>query len=360
MIESRSVAIAIVTYNSSRFIRQCLQYVLAQNYPRLEIIVIDNASSDATPAILQDVKDSQHKGRSLRVVYNRENTGFAGGQNQAIGLTSADWVLTLNPDVRLSSDFISRLVVATQEADPTVGSICGKLLGMAADFKLPSRPVFDSTGIFFTPNLRHLDRGSRELDIGQYEEAEYVFGATGAACLYRRTMIDDISLDGEFFDNDFFAYREDADVAWRAQLLGWKCLYTPAAVAYHVRSVLPSNRASLPAIINMHSVKNRWLLRIKNMTGGLYRRHWLTVTWRDCIVIGGCLLREFSSLRAFVLLFHAWSRTWRKRRAIMASRRAADDYLADWFSYQPVSFPLPPAVHARITSPDAGESVARG
>jgi GT2 family glycosyltransferase len=162
-----------------------------------------------------------------------------------------------------------------------------------------------------------------------------VFGATGAACLYRRAMIDDISIDGEFFDSDFFAYREDADVAWRAQLLGWKCLYTPLARAYHVRSVLPANRRSLPSAINMHSVKNRWLLRIKNMTGPLYRRHWLAITWRDAVVIAVCLLREFSSLRAFVLLARAWPRAWKKRRIIMQRRRVTDDSLSGWFRSRP-------------------------
>ena len=102
---------------------------------------------------------------------------------------------------------------------------------MNSDFEAPARPVFDSTGIYMTPNLRHLDRGSRIPDKGQYDRSEYVFGGTGAACLYRRAMIDDISIRNEFFDADFFAYREDADVAWRAQLLGWRCLYNPLAVA---------------------------------------------------------------------------------------------------------------------------------
>jgi GT2 family glycosyltransferase len=153
-------------------------------------------------------------------------------------------------------------------------------------------------------------------------------------------MIDDISIAGEFFDADFFAYREDADVAWRAQLRGWKCLYTPRATAYHVRTVLPANRSALPAIINMHSVKNRWLLRIKNMTADLYRRHWFSIAGRDCVVIAACCVREFSSLRAFVLLFRAWPRTWRKRREIMRRRRATDDYLAAWFSWEPKSYPV--------------------
>ena len=136
----------------------------------------------------------------------------------------------------------------------------------------------DSTGIYFTPMLRHLDRGSQEVDNGHYLNFEYVFGATAAAALYRREMIDDISIHGEFFDSDFFVYREDADVAWRAQLLGWSCLYTPHARGYHVRNVLPGNRRALPAAINMHSVKNRFLMRIKNMTGDLYRRNWFSIT----------------------------------------------------------------------------------
>src|SRR4051794_4021488 len=278
------VAIAIVTYNSAAFIRRCLEYVFEQDYTPFEVIVVDNASRDGTPEILREFEER------IRVAYNRENTGFARAQNQAISLSKAAWILTLNPDTRLTRDFLTKLIEAG-EADPTVGSVCGKLLAMSPDFELLAQPVFDSTGIYFTPNQRHFDRGSREPDHGQYERPEYVFGATGAACLYRRAMIDDISIDGEFFDPDFFAYREDADVAWRAQLLGWKCLYPPRARAYHVRSVLPADRRSLPAAVNMHSVKNRWLLRIKNMTGPLYRRYWLAITWRDAVVIAGCLFR---------------------------------------------------------------------
>ena len=322
------VAIAVVTYNSASFIRRCLEYVFEQDYSPYEVIVIDNASQDSTPAILREFESR------IRAVYNRENVGFAAGQNQAIALTQAAWILTLNPDTRLARDFLSRLVEAG-EADPSAGSVCGKLLAMSPDFEPLPEPVFDSTGIYFTPNQRHFDRGSRQPDRGQYERAEYVFGATGAACLYRRAMIEDISIDGEFFDPDFFAYREDADVAWRAQLLGWKCLYTPLARAHHVRSVLPVNRRSVSPLVNMHSVKNRWLLRIKNMTGPLYRRYWLAITWRDLVVVAGCLLREFSSLRAFLLLARAWPRAWKKRRIIMQRRRATDDALFGWFRSTP-------------------------
>jgi len=320
-----TVAVTIVTFNSARFIAQCLKFVMEQDYPGLEIVVVDNASSDGTAAILKQFESK------IKVVYNQQNLGFAGGQNQAMSLSNADWWLVLNPDVRLTPNFVSTLIAAG-EADPEIGSVCGKLLVMAPDLTIPKEPIFDSTGIVFTPNLRHFDRGSQLPDQGQFEKAEYVFGATGAACLYRRKMMDDIALNGEYFDDDFFAYREDADLAWRAQLYGWKCLYTPKAVAYHVRHVLPDKRSDLPALINMHSVKNRWLMRIKNITADLYLRHFVAITVRDCLVVGGCLIREFSSLRGFVIVARLWRKTWAKRRVIMQKRRVSNEYMAAWFT----------------------------
>src|SRR6202167_2607303 len=328
------VSVTIVTYNSGRFIKRCLESVLEQKYPNLEVIVVDNASTDGTVDILEQFEEQ------VRIYYNDENIGFAAAQNQAIGLSSGEWVLTLNPDVLLLKNFIQAMVDAGN-IDPKVGSVCGKLLTILANFDLPDRQLVDSTGIYFTPMLRHLDRGSQEVDNGHYLNFEYVFGATAAAALYRRQMIDDISIDSEFFDPDFFVYREDADVAWRAQLMGWRCIYTPLARGYHVRAVLPGNRRALPPVINMHSVKNRFLMRIKNMTPDLYKRNWWSITSRDLVVLGACLLRERSSLKAFGYLIGNYRRVWRKRQEIMRRRRAKDDYIASWFSFEPVSRPAP-------------------
>ena len=324
------VSVTIVTYNSGRFIKRCLESVLSQRYRLKEVIVIDNASTDGTIDILEQFEDR------CQIHYNEENAGFAAAQNQAIRLAGGDWVLTLNPDVLLLPNFIQALLDAGQ-FDSKIGAVCGKLLTMTAHFEIPERPVVDSTGIYFNPMLRHLDRGSQEVDNGHYLKYEYVFGATAAAALYRRAMIEDVSIDGEFFDSDFFAYREDADVAWRAQLMGWKCLYVPYARGYHVRKALPGNRRALPAVINMHSVKNRFLMRIKNISPNLYRRNWFSITARDALVVAWCLLWEHTSLKAFWYLARNLGRVVNKRRQIQARRRVDDSYMASWFQYAPVS-----------------------
>jgi len=324
------VSVTIVTYNSGSFIKRCLDSVLAQRYPLKEIIVVDNDSTDGTVDILAQFEDR------CQVIYNEENIGFAAAQNQAIGLSNGEWVLTLNPDVLLHDNFIRALVNAGQ-SHARVGTVCGKLLTMTSHFEKPAQPVVDSTGIYFNPMLRHLDRGSQELDNGHYLQREYVFGATAAAALYRRAMIDDVSLDGEFFDSDFFVYREDADVAWRAQLMGWKCLYAPDACGYHVRKVLPGNRRALPPVINMHSVKNRFLMRIKNISPDLYRRNWFSISARDAMVVACCVLWEHTSLTAFWFLAKNIKRIWAKRRLIQAHKRVTDEYMASWFQYAPVS-----------------------
>jgi len=338
------VSVTVVTHNSGRFIGRCLDALLAQNYQPLEVIVVDNASQDESKAIL-----ARYAGRIL-LIENDRNAGFAAAQNRAIAASRGQWILTLNPDVLVQPGFIERLVEAGS-LDARAGAVCGKLLRIAGDFRIPNEARIDSTGIYFTPGLRHFDRGWNEPDDGRYRLVEYVFGASAAAALYRRTMIADIALDDGFFDPDFFMYREDADVAWRSQLLGWHCVYTPEAAAYHVRSVVAGARPSVPAVLRMHSVKNRFLMRVKNMTADLYRRHWLAATARDVVVIGGCLLLEPRSLPAFGRIVRCLPRAVAKRRQIMGRRRASDEYLASWFHSLPASFPMETRISEAATQP---------
>src|SRR5262245_8585133 len=217
------VSVLIATFNSAATLPACLESLRAQTYPRLELIIVDNASTDKTLQALGAAPGN------ASLIVNPRNTGFAAAQNQAMQNARGEWLLSLNPDVVLAPDFVSQLIAAGK-ADGRAGTVCGKLLRWQPKAPTQKSNILDSTGIYFLRNLRHLDRGADEVDRGQYDRMEYVFGATGAAALYRRSMVEDVSVEGEFFDQDFFSYREDADVAWRAQLMGWRCLYVPRAV----------------------------------------------------------------------------------------------------------------------------------
>lgn len=347
------VLISIVTYNSAQVIERCLESVFGQTFTDYLVAIADNASSDATLDKLERLQRDR-----LRLLKLDRNTGYAAAQNLLIRSWDSEYVLTLNPDAYLKPDYLARLLDGLA-LDSRAGSATGKLLRAPLSFfagalsEPPEPAAIDSTGIYFTPTLRHLDRGSGEMDAGQYDRTEYVFGASGAAALYRRSMLQDTAIDGEYFDEAFFAYREDADLAWRAQLLGWRCLYIPGAVAYHLRRVVPEKRNLLPAEINMHSVKNRFLMRAKNLTIRTYLKFFLPIAARDLMVFGYILLKERSSIRGLKLAAAGLPRALRARRAILGRRRVSDRYIEGWFSFTPrvVPYSSPRESNSAATPP---------
>ena len=180
-------------------------------------------------------------------------------------------------------------------------------------------------------NRRVLDRSSELLAAGRDLAGADVFGASGAAAVYRRTMLEDTAFDGEFLDEAFFAYREDVDLAWRAQLLGWRCRYVPGALARHRRRVAPGRRGRLPARINRLSVANRWRMIAKNEVAEGWRRDWWAILARDAQILGYCALREQRTLLAVVDLFGDAARLRVRRQDVMRRRRADDEDVLGWF-----------------------------
>ena len=308
------VAVNIVTFNSARDIAGCLESVERQTFRDFDIHIFDNASADETLRLIEPF-DVEY------LIRSPINTGFCKAHNQLAERFPSEYVLFLNPDTVLRSSFIEELVSALDRR-PDAASASGKLLRM--DGK-----TVDSTGIIMLREQRHLDRGADQPDAGQFDQPEEIFGPSGAAAMYRRKALDDVAVDGQYFDEDFFAYREDADLAWRCRLLGWASLYIPAAVALHRRRVTPERRHELPKEINYHSVKNRFLLRLNNMTGSLYRRDFWQITKRDLTVIGYVLLREWSSIPALFYVARGLPRLLRKRRVIQSRKRTDPDL---WFN----------------------------
>lgn len=337
---SAKVSVSIVTYNSGQPLKACLDSVKVQTYRDFRLSLWDNASTDETSSII-----AEYGGLFDFAHFSEVNVGFCAAQNRLISQETAEYVLVLNPDVVLDPHFLE-ILIGEMDRDSSAGSATGKLLRWQPGISDPAHQnsghrILDTTGIYITPNQRHFDRGAGEVDTGQYERPEYVFGASGAAAVYRRAMLEDIRNGNEYFDENFFAYREDADLAWRAQWMGWRCLYVPEATGYHERKVLPERRAVLPDAVNMHSFKNRFLLRVKNMDFGTYARFIIPITLRDIAAVIYVLLREWSSLPGIPLFIRFFPKSWALRKSIKASRRVSPGEIRSWFSSKPVSFPAP-------------------
>jgi GT2 family glycosyltransferase len=314
--DTLSLSAVLVTWNSAAFLSRCVDALRAQTVP-LELIHVDNASEDDSLAIVRE------RFPGCTQIANDTNRGFTGAVNQAVAIARGAFVLLINPDAFLQPDYAERVIAAIEAAGASFGMATGKLLREGND------GIVDSKGIRMTRTGRHLDIGQGMPD--QRDEAHEIFGVSGAAAVYRMSFIRDVSIDGEFFDEDFFTYREDADVAWRGRLFGWRALYVPDAVAHHVRRVTPEARRSLPERINRDSVRNRFLLRLKNEGLYLALRNAPFELARDLLTIGAVLTIERSSLPALGWLWKNRLRIMAKRRAIQRRRKTSDRELAGWF-----------------------------
>ena len=334
--------VSIVTYNSASDLPRCLDSLRRQTFRDYLVAVWDNASTDGTPGML-----AERRKDLAGAVLSDANLGYGAGHNRLLARYDSEYILFLNPDTVLADDCLAR-AVASLDAHPECGSLSPKIRRLAAPPKAGNPapagpPVLDSTGIFWTANQRHVDRGSGEEDRGQYDRAEYVFGVTGAAAFYRRSCLEDVAFRGEVWDEDFFLYREDADLAWRAAWRGWKCLYDPAVGAGHVRRVFPHDRRGAGRTANRHSVKNRFLLRIKNMPLVTWLRFILPITARDLAVLAYVPFREPSSLPAFWDVVRLLPRFLAKRRAVLGSARAPRRDVEDWFRHASRPLDVTPA-----------------
>jgi GT2 family glycosyltransferase len=318
------ISIIVITWDSARYLPRCAEGVRSQTADDLELVVVDNASADASLELAASLLEPD------ATIANDTNRGFAAAANQGIARATGEWVVLLNPDVFMSPGYVESAVRALSEGGEEYGAATGKLLRGAGDAIVPTRTI-DSKGIRMTRSGRHLDIGAGEEDVEAETAPREVFGVSGAAAVYRRAMLDDVALEGRPFDEAFFAYREDADLAWRARLFGWRSLYVPEAVAWHVRRVTPERRSDLPPEINMHSVKNRFLLRLKNEALGVALHNFPFELLRDAAVAGAALTVERSSRPALGWLWKNRREVMRQRREIQRRRRVPEKEIAKWF-----------------------------
>ena len=257
------VALVTTTKKNKRHFEHLMKSIYLQSILVEKIIIIYDGAVRPEKETFEDCP------LPITWIDNREEQPLTCLQNKSISNAAVDFILLLNDDIMLGDDFIKQLIVSF-EIDHDIGMVCPKLLRV-------DKKTIDSAGQLLGRNRSPVERGFNMPDIGQFDKAEFVFGACGAAVLLRRKMLEDCAISsGEFFDNDYNMFYEDLDLSWRAANRGWKTYYNPSAVAYHVRGatakakkpafefLYPFNFVWLDSSLKSDLIKNRLMTMIKN------------------------------------------------------------------------------------------------
>lgn len=325
----KKVTISLVTYNSARYLPDLCDSLRSQTFTDWDLIVVDNDSFNSSVSIMRE--QFPH----AKVVVQKTNLGFARAHNLIIGWSRTPYVLVINPDIVMKRDCLAELVSAMDSYEDAA-EVGGKLLYWDIETHTTTE-VIDSFGLTMSPSYRATDRLQGERD--RPAENRAVFGISGALVLLRRTALEAVWIprkDGaEYFDEDFFAYKEDVDLAWRLVSAGWKNYFIPRAVAYHHRSVAGIRAGwkdrKLRSEINRYSYRNHLLMLYKNHRWLLTLRHLVPILWFELGKFIYLLALDGSSIRglyeAFCLLPHFAY----KRRCVRKQRHAPARELTQWF-----------------------------
>lgn len=304
------VSCIILTYNSRSHLPTLLQSIRDQKYPRIEVIVVDNASSDDTISYLK----TQQILPIDQLICNSTNEWFARGNNRGIHNAHGEYIFVCNDDVVLTPTFLE-ILAQYLDSHPTCGMIGGKLLKLHGS-EYRGEQLIDSAGLMRHRSYRMVNRGEQVVDHGQYDRAEEVFGITGAAMLLRREALEAVRYNNEYFDEDFIAYKEDCDLSWRIRRLGFTIWYEPKAVAYHARSVQQRSlqgRKNISQIVRAYSYRNHLWMLIKNIRVGEF---FISIPWilpYECGKLAYILVAEWSTLRTVSTILHGIQRMIAKR-----------------------------------------------
>jgi GT2 family glycosyltransferase len=324
MEDNSLVSVVILNWNCRQFLLSCIDSVLEQTYQPIELVFMDNDSEDGSVAWVKE--NYPH----LRTIENHENLGFAKAHNLGIRQTQGHHYMPLNPDVILTPTYIAEMVAALEE-DDVLGSASGKVYFTDPEGK-PSRRIY-TTGHLLTRNRKPSNRGYKQVDEGQFSQKDYIFGVNGACPLLKRAMLDDVAIHEEYFDEAFFLYGDDYDLGWRAQLMGWRSIYVPTAIAYHYGK--GSGGLNSPQI-QFQYARNRYIEIYKNdlLTHFLLDLPYIIayeVLWQGYTLLTDPR-RTIAHARAIIGFLRLLPETHRKRRKIHARRKVTATYMRSLFT----------------------------
>jgi GT2 family glycosyltransferase len=323
----KTVSLVVINFNGLEDLPACLDSIVAQDYEALELLIIDNGSLDGSLEWLRRWVEAQGGGTRFkggpRLIENGANTGFSPALNQGINASSGEYVMPLNTDLVLEGAFIRRMVEAVEPEG--VGSASGKLVRFPA---FGQDNVVDTIGHVMFRNRLAENLGEGKRAASNFLQPQEVWGTCGAAAIYKREMLSDVAVDGEFFDEDFFAFWEDLDLDWRAQLRGWRCMFEPAAVAWHRRGGTGYRKSVL---VETHNYKNRYLMIMKNDSGRYLLRNLPGIAVTEVLKFGALLVRCPSSLRGLADVVRLAPAMFAKRRIIQSRRMVPAREIERWF-----------------------------
>lgn len=249
--EVRSVTALVVTWDSAADIERCLASLDAVEHDRLEIVVLDNASTDDTVARIEAFRRGPRR-HPLELVRFPENLGFCGAMNRGIRASSADAVLFVNPDATIAPDALGIMLRVLGE-HPRCGSVQPRVLRLTSDEGVPV--TLDTTGHVLTRPRLLLNRGAGQEAASQGDGPGEVFGVSGALALHRREMLDDVAHgrapQQQYLHEDLVAYFDDVDLDLRARQRGWTARYAPEAVGAHARAGASRRRRRRVRALNL-------------------------------------------------------------------------------------------------------------
>lgn len=252
------ISVVIVNWNRCALLESCLRSLGREQGARFEIIVVDNGSTDGSSELVRAFMNGAQPG-AIRLIENPGNRGFCEANNQGIAAARGEFIALLNNDAEAEPLWLAHLLAAFTQTD--VGMAASKIL-VWREPGASGPPMIDKVGHLIYPDGQNRGRGSGELDTGQYDTVEETLWPDGCACMYRKAMLDEIG----GFDEDLFAYGDDADLGLRARIAGWRSLYMPAAVVWHHRG--SSMGKQNPKRITLIE-RNRVLLAVKLFPGSL-------------------------------------------------------------------------------------------
>lgn len=304
--EKDLVSVNILNTNERKYLGRCLSSVIAQTYPKIEITLIDNGSTDGS---VEFVKENFPQ---VKIIENNANLYYCAGHNRGINQAKGEFILILNVDIFLEPDFVEKLVEGIKKSSE-YGAAQAKIYNFVRT-KEDEVKIIDTVGIVVTKSRRNFDLGQGMYDYGQFDQPGEVFGADGAAPLYRRSALEKVKVFGEYFDEDFLIYREEVDLSWRLQMAGYKTVYVPEAKAYHIRGFSPLSRKRQSNFIKQLSYRNRLLTIVKNDTFSTYLLHSYRIIPFELAMLFYILIKERHLINAIIDFIQLLPRALAKRR----------------------------------------------